>query len=72
MSALLKTVTATVLAGALLASATASAPPQQRVPPGERPDILSHLEDGHPETPIATSLDHHGLALAGRHSHSAT
>ena len=46
MSGLLKTVTATVFAGALIASTAASAQQQQRVPCGERTAIMSHLEDG--------------------------
>jgi len=62
MSGLLKTVTAAALASALVASTGASAQ-QQRVPCGERTAIMSHLEDGYSEKPIAMGLDAQGRVL---------
>lgn len=63
MSGLLKTVTAAALASALVASTGASAQQQQRVPCGERTAIMSHLEDGYSEKPIAMGLDAQGRVL---------
>ncbi len=63
MSGLLKTVTAAALASALVASAAASAQEQQRVPCGERTAIMSHLEDGYSEKPVAMGLDAQGRVL---------
>lgn len=64
MSGLLKTVTAAALASALVASASASAQQQQqRVPCGERTAIMSHLEDGYSEKPVAMGLDAQGRVL---------
>lgn len=63
MSGLLKTFTAAALASALVASTGASAEQQQRVPCGERTAIMSHLEDGYSEKPIAMGLDAQGRVL---------
>lgn len=63
MSGLLKTVFAAALASALVASTAASAQQQQRVPCGERTAIMSHLEDGYSEKPIAMGLDAQGRVL---------
>ena len=63
MSGLLKTVTATALVSALVASTGATAQQQQRVPCGERTAIMSHLEDGYSEKPIAMGLDAQGRVL---------
>ena len=63
MSTLLKTVTTTVLAGALFATTAASAQQQQRVPCGERTAIMSHLESGYSEKPVAMGLDAQGRVL---------
>ena len=63
MSGLLKTVTAVALASALVASTGASAQQQQRVPCGERTAIMSHLEDGYSEKPVAMGLDAQGRVL---------
>ena len=63
MSGVLKTVTATVFAGALIASTAASAQQQQRVPCGERTASMSHLEDGYSEKPVAMGLDAQGRVL---------
>ena len=63
MSGLLKTVTAAVLASTLVASTAASAQQQQRVPCGERTAIMSHLEDGYSEKPVAMGLDAQGRVL---------
>lgn len=63
MSALLKTVSAAVLASTLVASTAASAQQQQRVPCGERTTIMDHLEDGYSEKPVAMGLDAQGRVL---------
>ena len=64
MSGLLKTVTATALVSALVASTGATAQQQQqRVPCGERTAIMSHLEDGYSEKPVAMGLDAQGRVL---------
>ena len=63
MSGLLKIVTAAALTGALAAPTAASAQEQQRVPCGERTAIMSHLEDGYSEKPVAMGLDAQGRVL---------
>ena len=62
MSVLLKTVTAAAL-GSILVASTATAQQQQRVPCGERTAIMSHLEDGYSEKPVAMGLDAQGRVL---------
>ena len=63
MSALLKSVTAATLASAFIASGAATAQQQQSVPCGERTAIMSHLEDGYSEKPVAMGLDAQGRVL---------
>ncbi|MEE8270909.1 MAG: hypothetical protein V3R98_04135 [Alphaproteobacteria bacterium] len=62
MIRLLKYVSATTMALAVFASGTAMAQ-QQRVPCGERAAIMTHLENGYSEKPVAMGLDAQGRVL---------
>lgn len=55
--------TAATLAAAIAASSATMAQEQQRVPCGDRVAIMSHLEDGYSEQPVAMGLDAQGRVL---------
>ena len=63
MSGLRNTFTAATLAAAIAASGATMAQEQQRVPCGDRGAIMSHLEDGYSEKPVAMGLDAQGRVL---------
>ncbi|NNG03012.1 MAG: hypothetical protein HKM95_02795 [Inquilinus sp.] len=63
MNSLVRIIAAATLAAVFGASSAATAQEQQRVPCGDRVAIMSHLEDGYSEKPVAMGLDAQGRVL---------